>query len=278
MKAIKISNEEQIILIQKIKTNGNEKSKVLLIQSLYPLILKSTKTISLRYCEKEDLISEAVIAILDGFVRNFDPSRNENVAYVAKKWIDAYVKKYLIKSHSLIESSLSRKFRTIYWNWAKIKDKTLQEKLDFFRQMKQDNKIKFDIKEKDILNFVTTRTEAFSISFSSDEIEKGCIPEHAIRSNSHNTSFYPPERLIAIKESLSKLSSIEQNFLKDLSDREKEIWKNFRSQEENNTQNVANFFGITRQRVQQIKKQLQERFFKLLLRNDVDKRILEVFQ
>lgn len=248
--------------------NGCEVSMDILIESNIPLTHKIAKMHHLRNpgVEFEDLLQIAKIGVIRA-IEKFDPNRKGSFSTVMRLWIDAEIFRFLLESAGNFKMS-QRGSRKIFLNLGKAKRKLQKEG----KECSVDNIAKeIGVSAADVRKFLGV----FS-SFSKDTIchssdFDGDFPfENVINKFVDDTAVnLPPNPENQTMKILASriLHEAFASFSEKLSERERFIFEHnllAEGKEQMSMKDIGAIFGLSRQRIHQIKDQVVEKLKKHL--------------
>ncbi len=243
-----LTEEQEIELVNDLQQNRNPEAAQILVTSHLRLAAKIALTYRRYGLPLSDIISEANLGLMQA-VKKFDLSKKVRLATYAIWWIKAAINDYILRSWSLVKIGTSAAQKRLFYNLRKIKarlgvydNKELapQQISQIAKELVVDES---DVKEMNMrlggdssLNEVVTGNDedAERIDFVVDK--------------SQNI-----EEKLAGKQEAAYKSAILRDCLAKLSEREQYIIKNRMLTDDPKTlSEVAEKFGISRERVRQI--------------------------
>ncbi|SDD97397.1 RNA polymerase sigma factor RpoH [Desulfuromonas thiophila] len=201
-----------------------------------------------------DLIQEGNIGLMVA-VKKFDPQRNNRLISYAVWWIRAYIHNFIINSWSLVKIGTSQARRKLFF------------KLRQTREMLQQQGETQDSAIARQLDVSTAEVEEMSVRLARDvsldaELVEG---EDICRLDLLESPEQDQEQLLIAQETeLNRQQQVRQA-LAQLSDRERRIVvRRILAEEPCTLQELADQFGVSRERIRQIEKRALERLRTLL--------------
>lgn len=201
-----------------------------------------------------DLIQEGNIGLMVA-VKKFDPQRNNRLISYAVWWIRAYIHNFIINSWSLVKIGTSQARRKLFF------------KLRQTREMLQQQGETQDSAIARQLDVSTAEVEEMSVRLARDvsldaELVEG---EDICRLDLLESPEQNQEQLLIAQETeLNRQQQVRQA-LAQLSDRERRIvGRRILAEEPCTLQELADQFGVSRERIRQIEKRALERLRTLL--------------
>jgi RNA polymerase sigma-32 factor len=203
-----------------------------------------------------DLIQEGNIGLMQA-VKKFDPYRGVRLPSYAQWWIRAYVLKFILENFSLVKIGTTQAQRKLFYRLKKEQHKLISEGFTPTSKLLAE---RIDVSEKDVI-----------------EMEKRLSGPEASLDATHPKTGRPfietlvvpresPEEQVATEELRDRVHGAMLEFRQTLDERERAIWDARIMEERPETfQELGEKHGITRQRVQQVERRLQQRFKAFLM-------------
>lgn len=267
LKYIAMEQKKQTLLAVEIAENrymkdgitlykDQEENVIKLISSLYGYI----KQKSYRYANRlksdvdsiqKELEQEAILAVYKA-LEKYDIKKCPEFFPYVKQWIDAYIRAYQTKKKSMCKLQ-TRSARNLLSKIGTMWGKPIEEQIKILgiSRNEYDSVIQALRPGKSILKPVERDS-----------------PEDK---EEYLTSPTPtPEQAFFTKDLAEQISQIKSDFMKELDDKQKDVFENLVSGDESSF-NITQKYGITRQRVQQIKDKVKEKFRKRLELNGISR-------
>ncbi len=249
------SDEEHELAVKFVKTQDSKLAYRLVTANLR-LVVKIALEHRNYYQNLLDLIQEGNIGLMQA-VKKFDPYRGVRLPSYAQWWIRAYVLKFILENFSLVKIGTTQAQRKLFYRLRKEQHKLLMEGYTPTSKLLAE---RIDVPEKDVI-----------------EMEKRLSGPEASLDASHPTTGRPfietlavsgesPEERVATEELRDRVHGAMLEFRQTLDERERAIWDARIMLERPETfQDLGEKHGITRQRVQQVERRLQQRFKDFLM-------------
>ena len=204
-----------------------------------------------------DLIQEGNIGLMQA-VRKFDPYKNVKFSYYASFWIKAYILKFIMDNWRLVKIGTTQGQRKLFFKLKKEKQKLVDEGFDPKPKLLSE---RLGVSEREIVD-MDQRLDGWDLSLDApfkddsdtERIEFLATPTESI------------EDKVAKKEIEALLHNKVSEFRKKMTPREKEIF-DLRIFSDNpvTLQEIGDRYGISRERVRQVEKNIIKKmreFFK----------------
>lgn len=246
-----------------IKYEDQEENIVKLISSLYGYIKQKSYKYANRLksdniSTQKELEQEAILAIYKA-LEKYDIKKCPEFFPYAKQWIDAYIRAYQTKKKSMCKIQ-TRSARNLLAKISAISDKPVEEQIKILgvSRTEYDSVVQALKPGKSILKAVDRDSD--------DEKEE------------YLSSFTPtPEQIYFAKGLAEQILGIKNEFLKELNDLQKDVFDYLVSGDESSF-NITQKYGITRQRVQQVKDKIKEKFRKRLESNGINRNAMNLIE
>ena len=193
--------------------------------------------------------------------KKFDPYRGVKFSYYAAYWIRAYVLKFIMDNWRLVKIGTTQAQRKLFFSLNK--EKKLLEAQGFDAEPKLLAQ-RLSVKEREVVE-MSQRMDSWDVSLES--------PVHS-DSDDQQKNFIPTEgpgieSMVAGKEMKQRLTELLDILKGKLNDKEKMILdKRLLTDEPLTLQNIADGFGISRERVRQIEVNLLKKMRNILRSRD----------
>jgi RNA polymerase sigma-32 factor len=204
-----------------------------------------------------DLIQEGNIGLMQA-VRKFDPYKNVKFSYYASFWIKAYILKFIMDNWRLVKIGTTQGQRKLFFKLKKEKQKLIDQGFDPKPKLLSE---RLGVSEKEIVD-MDQRLDGWDLSL--DAPFKDDSDTERIEFLSTDTESI--EDKVAKKEIEALLHNKIAEFRKKMTRREKEIF-DLRIFSDNpvTLQEIGDRYGISRERVRQVEKNIVKKmreFFK----------------
>jgi len=252
-----LSREETDELAVRFRETGDQDAAYRLVSANLRLVVKVAMDFQKYWMQNfMDLIQEGNVGLVQA-TKKFDPYRGVKFSYYAAYWIRAYVLKFIMDNWRLVKIGTTQAQRKLFFSLNK--EKKLLEAQGFDAEPKLLAQ-RLSVKEREVVE-MSHRMDSWDVSLES--------PAHS-DSDEEQKSFIPSrgpgiESIIAGKEMKQQLTQLLDIFQSYLNDKEKVILdKRLLTDEPVTLQNIAEGFGISRERVRQIEVNLVKKMRKFL--------------
>ena len=252
-----LSREETNELAIRFREQGDQEAAYRLVSSNLRLVVKVAMDFQKYWMQNfMDLIQEGNVGLVQA-TKKFDPYRGVKFSYYAAYWIRAYVLKFIMDNWRLVKIGTTQAQRKLFFSLNK--ERKMLEAQGFAAEPKLLAQ-RLNVKEKEVIE-MSQRMDSWDVSLESpvradsDDEQKAFIPsrEPGI------------EAAVAGKEMKVRLTELLEQLKDKLNEKEQVIlWKRLLSDEPLTLQNIADQFGISRERVRQIEVNLLKKMKKYL--------------
>lgn len=244
-----LDKEEESSLVKKM-TQGDIDAAKLLVLSNLRLVVKIAFEYKNMYQNIMDLIQEGNIGLMKA-ISMYDESKGSKLSYYASWWIRSYILKFLIDNFRLVKIGTTQAQKRLFYNLIQEQKKLESQGLLALPDIISKN---LDVKEKDVLEMSSRLLGNSEVSFSqtpTDDEDSRSI-EDVFADNSKR-----PDILVEEKEYKIELFEKLNNIAKTLNEKEKVILKErLLSDTPLTLQNIADKFGISKERARQIEERI----------------------
>jgi RNA polymerase sigma-32 factor len=251
-----LSPEEQQQLAQKFRETGDLTIAKRLVTTNLRLVVKIALEYKNAYHNVLDLIQEGNVGLMKA-VSNYDPYKGTRLSYYASWWIRSYILKFLLDNFRLVKVGTTQAQKKLFYNLMREKDRLEAQGIAPAPKLLADT---LHVKEKDVRE-MSLRLSSKGGEFSLDQ------PVGDDEGRTARDSLVDPaesvEESLAQKELRSILSDHISEFVHELNEKERIVFQERLMNEEPKTlQEVADQFGITRERARQIEAKVIEKLRK----------------
>ncbi len=258
-----LTREEERELAIRVHDEGDPQAAEKLTLSNLRLVVKIAMEYRRVWTNVLDLIQEGNVGLLQG-VKRFDPGRGVKLSSYAAYWIRAYILKYLIDNIRMVRVGSSRAERKLFFRLNRARreleragfapePKLLAEKLDVKEEEVLD--MEHRLSHADLSTDAPARDEPGSASFGDFIAADGASSESIVADEDMRRAFRRHVEKFSEQVSERELVILRDRILAD---------------EPQTLQEIGDRFGLTRERVRQIEKQLVDRLRDYLRENLVD--------
>lgn len=252
--------EEEKELARRYHENGDVEAAKKLVLTHLKLVVRIAMEYRSAYHNVLDLIQEGNIGLLQA-VKHYEPDKGARLAHYASWWIKSYILKYILDNFRLIKMGTTKAQRKLFYNLMREKEKI--EAMGY-KATPQVLSKKLGVKEEEVVEMqrrlmqpeYALEAPAGARGGSHEAILKDFIADDQI----------PADERIAKEQTKDILNEKLEEFSNTLNDRELKIFKDRLLAELPVTlQDIADEYGITKERVRQIEERIITRlktFFK----------------
>jgi RNA polymerase sigma-32 factor len=248
-----LSPEEQQELAQKFRETGDVSLARRLVTTNLRLVVKIALEYKSAYNNVLDLIQEGNVGLMKA-VSNYDPYKGTRLSYYASWWIRSYILKFLLDNFRLVKVGTTQAQKKLFYNLMREKDRLEAQGITAAPKLLADT---LNVKEKDVRE-MSLRLSSKGGEFSLDQ-PVGDSEGRPARDSLVDPSESVDENL-ARKQLRDILSDHISEFVHGLNEKERIVFQERLMNEEPKTlQEVADQFGITRERARQIEAKVIEK-------------------
>jgi len=243
---------EELAYAQQLREKGDINAAKILVSANLRLVVKIAHEYRSVYANLMDLIQEGNIGLMKA-VSRFDPTRGARLGYYASWWIRSYILKYLLDNFRLVKIGTTQAQKKLFYHL--MREQQRLEAQGFLAAPKLLAE-KLDVREKDIVEMqhrLSGHGAEVSIDtpLNSDDGAKKSYLEF------FEDPAEPVEDRLGRQQMLKKLRERLPEFEKTLGKKEKKVLnERLLSDEPKTLQEVADQYGLTRERVRQIEAQV----------------------
>lgn len=253
-----LTREEEIMLANKVREDGDTEAAYRLVTSNLRLVVKIAMEFQRIWMQNLlDLIQEGNIGLMQA-VKKFDPLKNVKFSYYASFWIKAYILKFIMDNWRLVKIGTTQAQRKLFFKLKKEKQRLIDLGFDPKPKLLSQT---LGVSEKEIVD-MDQRLHGSDVSLDAPLKDDSDTERIDFLSTSDETA----ENQVAKKEMEGILREKVNFFRKKLTERESIIFdKRIFSDSPITLQEIGNIYGISRERVRQVEKNVikkMKEFFK----------------
>ncbi|OFZ71381.1 MAG: hypothetical protein A3K03_00440 [Bdellovibrionales bacterium RIFOXYD1_FULL_44_7] len=256
--------QEEFSLALKLKEKGDIEAARRLVTANLRLVVKIALEYRSIYSNLLDLIQEGNIGLMKA-VSKFDPTKGARLGYYASWWIRSYILKYLLDNFRLVKIGTTQAQKKLFYHLLREKERLEAQGLLAGPKLLAE---KLDVREKDVVEMeqrLSARGTEMPLDapvFSSRSTEAEGRATHLDFLVSENQS---AEEVLEQRQLLNLLKGELPEFEKRLNEKEFRILKErLLSEEPKTLQEVADNYGLTRERARQIEARVIEKLREFL--------------
>lgn len=243
-----LTPEEEIALAMKLHASGDLDAAKRLVQANLRLVVKIAFEYKSVYANVMDLIQEGNIGLMKA-VSKYDPSKGAKVGYYSSWWIRSYILKYLLDNFRLVRVGTTAAQKKLFFHLMREKERLEAQGVFAGPKLLAD---RLQVREKDVIEMEKR------LGSSGNEISIDAPSSPNSERSSSFSDFLEhgqegADETLAREQMLAIIRERLPEFEKSLNDREKRILKDRLLNDEPKTlQEVADHYGLTRERARQI--------------------------
>lgn len=245
--------EKQQELAAKFRATGDVAIAKLLVTTNLRLVVKIAMEYKSSYGNILDLIQEGNVGLMKA-VANFDPYKGTRLSYYASWWIRSYILKFLLDNFRLVKVGTTQAQKKLFYNLMREKERLENQGIEAGPKLLAQT---LSVSEKDVKE-MSHRLSTQGGEVSLDQ------PLHAedgpTRGETLVDSGESPDEVLAREQLQAILHDSIDQFLPTLNEKERIIFQErLHSEEPKTLQEIADRFGITRERARQIEGRVVEK-------------------
>jgi len=249
-----LSAEEELKLANQLKETGSLAAAKALVSANLRLVVKIAFEYRSFYSNLLDLIQEGNVGLMKA-VSKFDPTKGARLGYYASWWIRSYILKYMIDNFRLVKIGTTAAQKKLFYHLVREMDRLESQGLVAGPKLLAQN---LNVREKDVIE-MEQRLLHGGGEVPLDAPRAGSENKHTLMdtmADEHESIDMTLERDQLIKILHDSL----EDFNKLLDPKEKRILADrLLSEEPKTLQEVADNYGLTRERARQIETKVIEK-------------------
>lgn len=267
-----LTADEEYELAKRYREHGDVEAAKKLVTTHLRLVAKIAMEYRSAYQNTLDLIQEGTIGLLQA-VRHFDPDKGARLGHYATWWIKSYILKYIIDNFRLIKLGTTKDQKKLFYNLMREKER-LQAAgfeatpLEIATQLGVDADAVVDMERR--LTQPEYALEA-PIKAGGDGISDATLQDFLPNSD------IPVDELMAREQTSDVLKERLDQFSKTLKPKEQRIFtERLLSELPLTLQEIADEYGISKERVRQLEERLLEKLKKFIKESGLDENSLQI--
>ncbi len=258
-----LNRDEEKELALRVREGEDEDAALTLVTSNLRLVVKIALEFQRIWMQNLlDLIQEGNIGLMQA-VKKFDPYKNVKFSYYASFWIKAYILKFIMDNWRLVKIGTTQGQRKLFFKLKKEKQKLIDQGFDPKPKLLSQ---RLGVSEREIVD-MDQRLDGWDVSLDAPLKEDSDTERIDFLSTSADTA----EDRVAKKEMDVLLHNKIAEFKKKLTDRELEIFESrIFSDSPVTLQEIGDQYGISRERVRQVEKNVVKKMREFFKREIVD--------
>jgi RNA polymerase sigma-32 factor len=250
-----LDTEQEFALATQLREKGDLQAARALVSANLRLVVKIAFEYRTFYSNVLDLIQEGNIGLMKA-VSKFDPTKGARLGYYASWWIRSYILKYLLDNFRLVKVGTTQAQKKLFYHLMREKERLEAQGLLAGPKLLAE---KLNVREKDVVEMeqrLSGRGVEMSLDAPIDRGEGKTTSHMELLVDESDTA----DEALARQELLKLLRDQLPEFEKLLNDKEKKILRErLLSEEPKTLQEVADLYGLTRERARQIEAKLIEK-------------------
>jgi len=253
-----LTREEEIHLSKRVHEEGDKEAAYRLVTSNLRLVVKIALEFQRVWMQNLlDLIQEGNIGLMQAVIK-FDPYKNVKFSYYASFWIKAYILKFIMDNWRLVKIGTTQGQRKLFFKLKKEKQKLIDQGFDPKPKLLSE---RLGVSEQEIVD-MDQRLDGWDVSLDAPLKDDSDTERIEFLSTQAESA----EDKVAKKQMEALLHNKITEFRKKMTKRELEIF-DLRIFSDNpvTLQEIGDRYGISRERVRQIEKNVIKKmreFFK----------------
>ena len=253
-----LTREQEIDLGKRVREGGDTEAAYIMVTANLRLVVKIALEFQRVWMQNLlDLIQEGNIGLMQA-VKKFDPYKNVKFSYYASFWIKAYILKFIMDNWRLVKIGTTQGQRKLFFKLKKEKQKLIDQGFDPKPKLLSE---KLGVSEREIVD-MDQRLDGWDVSLDAPLKDD---------SDTERIEFFgadveTTEDQVTKKEMEALLHSKIAELKKTMTPRELEIFEQrIFSDTPATLQQIGDRYGISRERVRQVEKNIIKRmreFFK----------------
>lgn len=252
--------QTEFALAMELKEKGDISAARKLVSANLRLVVKIAFEYRTFYSNLLDLIQEGNIGLMKA-VSKFDPTKGARLGYYASWWIRSYILKYLLDNFRLVKVGTTQAQKKLFYHLMREKEKLEAQGLLVGPKLLAE---KLNVREKDVVEMeqrLSGRGAEMSLDTPMDTGGGKSISHLELLVDDHEAA----DDALAREELLKLLQKRLPEFQKLLNEKELRILNDRLLADEPKTlQEVADLYGLTRERARQIEAKVIEKFREFL--------------
>ena len=253
-----LTRDQEIELGKRVKDEADTEAAYILVTANLRLVVKIALEFQRVWMQNLlDLIQEGNIGLMQA-VKKFDPYKNVKFSYYASFWIKAYILEFIMDNWRLVKIGTTQGQRKLFFKLKKEKQKLLDQGFDPKPKLLSE---KLGVSEREIVE-MDQRLDGWDVSLDAPLKEDSDTERIELMSTDAEST----EDRVAKKEIETLLHNKIVEFKKTMTKRELEIFEQrIFSDSPVTLQEIGDQYGISRERVRQVEKNIIKKlrdFFK----------------
>jgi RNA polymerase sigma-32 factor len=258
-----VSAEEERELARRFHEERDVEAAKVLVAAHLRLVVKIALEYRSAFQNVLDLIQEGNVGLLQA-VRHFDPDKGARLAHYASWWIRSYILKFILDNFRLIKIGTTKAQRKLFYNLMREKEKI--ESMGYYAT---------PVELARRLHVPEAQVEEMEQRLSTPELALqapvGSGEGSAILQDFLPVDEVPPDEQVAAGETQDLLKQKFEEFALSLNPRDRKILQErLLSELPKTLQEIAEEYGITKERVRQLEARIIERLKEFFRKSGVE--------
>ncbi len=250
-----VDPEIQTEIAKKFKETGDVDLARQLVTANLRLVVKIAMEYRNSYQNVLDLIQEGNVGLLKA-VKNYDPYKGTRLSYYASWWIRSYILKFLLDNFRLVKVGTTQAQKKLFYNLVREKQRLEAQGIDTNPKLLAE---KLNVKEKEVVE-MSHRLSSEGSEFSIDKPIGGDGDFNSTPKDFLEDGSVPVDEELALEQMKSVLQDQMEGFMDGLNEKERAVLlERLLAEDPQTLQEVANIFGISRERARQIEVRVIEK-------------------
>jgi len=245
--------EQELALVIRLKSEGDVNAAKTLVSANLRLVVKIAFEYRTFYSNLLDLIQEGNIGLMKA-VSKFDPTRGARLGYYASWWIRSYILKYLLDNFRLVKIGTTQAQKKLFYHLMREKERLEAQGMLSGPKLLAE---RLQVREKDVIE-MEQRLSGKGAEMSLDApVSSGNDESRNTHADHISDGAESVDDILAREQLLAILSDMLPEFEKRLNEKEKHLLRGrLLSEEPMTLQEVADKYGLTRERARQIESKI----------------------
>jgi len=243
-----MSPEDQQAMAVKFLETGDIALAKKLVTTNLRLVVKIAMEYRSAYHNVLDLIQEGNVGLMKA-VSNYDPYKGTRLSYYASWWIRSYILKFLLDNFRLVKVGTTQAQKKLFYNLMREKERLEAQGIHAGPKLLAES---LNVKEKEVQEMslrLSSKDKKYSIDQPLSEGDDKRTAKDLLEDQSESA-----EDQVMKQELQEILKDHISEFVKGLNEKERILFhERLMSEEPKTLQEIADKFGITRERSRQIK-------------------------
>ncbi|MBI4126624.1 MAG: RNA polymerase factor sigma-32 [Deltaproteobacteria bacterium] len=260
-----LSAEEEVSLAKRFHEDGDVDAARKLVTTHLRLVAKIAMEYRVAYHNLLDMIQEGNIGLLKA-VQQFDPTKGARLSTYAQWWIRSYILKFILDNFRLIKVGTTKNQKKLFFNLMHEKEKI--EAMGYYASPERLSK-QLDVPAAQIVEMQKRlTTPEYSLDAPVGHSEGG---KEALLADFLAVDERPVDEVLADQESHDILKDKFAEFSHTLSERDRKIFtERLLAELPQTLQEIADEYGITKERVRQLEERLIEKLKIFLQESNIE--------